>query len=884
MAAPTTSPRDWEVEPSDVLLSDGTIAVVRSLRPDDRDAVLELHESVSEDTLRLRFFTASRHAGRTYVARLFDPEHTDQFALVALVRGRLAGLATAEILSPDRAEVAFLVSDQDRGRGLGSLLLEHLAALGRAHGLTRFEADVLAENQGMLRVFRGAGFAVSRHTEHGEVSVELRTDVSAAALDASDRREWRSEAHSLRPLLSPDSVAVVGVRRRAGGIGRAVLDAVVSGGYDGRLHVVHPAAAGEGHEIAGLPAYPSVAAIPDGVDLAIVVVPPQDVRGVVADACTAGVGAALVISPGITGEGEPFGRELVELARAHSVRLVGPNSQGVLSLGAGRTLNASFARTLPDAGGLAVATQSGGVGFTVLDLARGHGVGVHSFVSLGAKLDVSSNDLLAAWGEDERVTVAALYLESFGNALKFARTARRFAERKPLLAVVGGRTASGSVGVQALFAQAGVIPCRGGADIAETAAVLTQQPLPEGFRLAVVSNAGGMGLLVVGMAEGEGLSVPTLSGGLQSSLRRHESVVATGNPVDVGATVGPESLHAVLGALLSSGEVDAAVVALVPTSLADPEALRLATASAALEAGKPVVVVASDASPDRPVRGLTAFRTPLVAVAALGRVMRYAAWRRVAADDSVPFDAERSSTARRWSAERLAGEDGSAAWLSADAAEPLLAPYGIAQVGRSARGRRQAVAAANSIGWPVVVKVSAPDVLHKSDRGLVRVGLTSRAAVEAAVSGFAAELGVAVKDLHLSVQPVVDGVELAVSMVRDDTFGPVVRVAAAGGELLRDEVHLLAPVSTADAARALRTLRSWPLLDGVRGLPRVDVDALEQLVFAVGCLATDVPQVARLDLDPVFARPDGVDCVDLKLLLSPAEDVDAGFPRRLRPL
>ena len=253
--------------PSDVLLADGTIAVIRTLGDDDREAVLHLHENVSEDTLRLRFFTANRNAGRQYVARLFDPEHTDQFALVALVRGRLAGLATAEVLSEERAEVAFLVSDQDRGRGLGSLLLEHLAALGRAHGLNRFDADVLADNYGMLRVFRGAGFSVARRTEHGEVSVELRTDVSAAALDASDRREWRSEARSLRPLLAPESVAVVGVRRSAEGIGRAVLDSIVAGGYAGRLSVVHPAADGEGGTIAGVPAYPNVRAVPGPLDL-----------------------------------------------------------------------------------------------------------------------------------------------------------------------------------------------------------------------------------------------------------------------------------------------------------------------------------------------------------------------------------------------------------------------------------------------------------------------------------------------------------------------------------------------------------------------------------------------------------------------------------------
>ena len=875
-------PREWTVPPSDVLLADGSIAVIRTLRPEDRQSLLDLHAGVSEDTLRLRFFTASRDAARRYVEHLFDETNVDSAAMVAVVRGRVAGLATAEVADRERAEVAFLVSDEDHGRGLGILLLEHLAALGRAHGLTRFEAEVLGHNYGMLRVFRGAGFAVSRRTADGEVSVELRTDVSAAALDAADRREWRSEARSLRPLLAPASVAVVGVRRHGGGLGRAVLDAIRSGGYAGRLSVVHP----EADAVAGVPAYASVSAVPGPVELVVVVVPADQVPDVMSDACAAGVGAAVVVSSGLTGGGQTAaGRDLLALCRAHSVRLVGPNSQGVIALGPDGALNASFARTLPGPGGLAVATQSGGVGFTVLDLARGQGVGVHSFASLGAKLDVSSNDLLAAWGEDVTVTVAALYLESFGNALKFARTARRFAERKPLLAVVAGRSVGGSVGVSALFAQAGVIPCRGGADIAETAAVLTQQPLPGGFRIGVVSNAGGMGVITAGMAAGEGLSVPLLSTGLQDRLRELLPLVGAANPVDLGAEVSPASVQAAVRLVLESGEVDAAVVTLVPTTLSDPGALRRASASAALDTGLPVVVVASDADPADPVPGLTVFRTPLVAVLALTRAMRYAAWRRVSADDAPPADPARTAAARAWVASRQAGRGGPPERLPAAAAAELLTPYGVALVGLPARGGTAAGDAAEAIGWPVVVKVSDPDVPAKSDRGLVRVGLGSAAAVVAAVEDFAAELDVPPDEVEVRVQPVVTGVELAISVVRDETYGPLVRVAAGGvaGDLLRDEVHLLAPVAPSDAARALRSLRTWPLLDGVHGHERVDVDALEALVVAAGQLATDVPQLAHLDLDPVVARPDGVHCVDVKVLLEPAEVPDAGVPRRLRP-
>ena len=299
-AAPTLAPRDWSAEPADVLLADGTVAVIRSLREDDRDAVLGLHESVSVDTLRLRFFSPSREAGRLYVDHLFAPDNTASAALVALVRGRVAGLATAELLSPGTAEVAFLVADEDRGRGLGSLLLEHLAALGRRHGVSRFEAEVLGDNYGMLRVFRAAGFGATRRTVAGEVEVELRTDASREAVEAADQREWRAAARSLRPLLHPASVAVVGVRRSAGGFGHGVLDAIRSSAYAGAVHVVHP----EADVIDGLPTVRSLADLDGPVDLVVVAVPADGVADVLRDAAASGAGAAVVISSGFSGNGQ----------------------------------------------------------------------------------------------------------------------------------------------------------------------------------------------------------------------------------------------------------------------------------------------------------------------------------------------------------------------------------------------------------------------------------------------------------------------------------------------------------------------------------------------------------------------------------------------------
>ncbi len=872
-----TQPLPWPSAASDVLLADGTIAVIRSLVPSDREGVLALHEGVSEDTLRLRFFTPSPAAGRAYVARLFDKSNNASVALVAVLRGRIAALATAELLSHERAEVAFLVSDEDRGRGLGSLLLEHLAALCREHGVTRFEAEVLADNYGMLGVFQAAGFAVTRRSQYGEVSVELRTEVSSAALDAADRREWRSEAHSLRPLLYPESVAVVGA-----GLGTGVLEAIRTGGFSGRLYVVQP----ESDSVAGLPAYRSLAAIGEPIDLVVVVVPVGQVISVMADATAAGVRAAIIVSSGLTGPdglGVAAQQDLLRTARAHSVRVVGPDSQGVLSQGPEMRLNATFARALPGPGGLAIASQSGGVGLTLLDLARDLGVGVHSFVSLGTKLDVSSNDLLAAWMDDDQVAAAALHLESFGNALKFARTARRFAERKPLLGVLGGRSTGSAIGVDALFAQAGVIPCRSATEVAETAALLLGQPMPAGYRVGVVTNAGGMGTLAADLADAEGLSVPKLSDEGSAAVQRAvPGAVRTDNPVDLGADLSPAALEAGVRALLSLTELDALVVVLVPTSLADPSGLFDALSRTRAQSDRPVLLVASNAAEHGRPEGVTVYRTAEAAVGALARTMRYAAWRRVPAEDPPAAVGVRAAFARAWAIERLAARGGMAEWLPASASAELLGSYGVEHVGVEARDADEACRAAAAIGFPVVVKVADPTVVHKTDRGLVRAGLLTPADVVAAVDAFRAELGSDSVDVR--VQPVLAGVEVACGVVRDSVFGPLVRIAAGGvaTEVLKDEVYLVPPVTSADVGRAMRGLRLWPLLEGYRGSEGVDVEALESILVGVGQLVVDVPEVSDLDLNPLLVAPDGVHCVDVKVRLQARDALDAGIPRRLR--
>ena len=523
--------------------------------------------------------------------------------------------------------------------------------------------------------------------------------------------------------------------------------------------------------------------------------------------------------------------------------------------------------------------------FTLLDLARDLGVGVHSFVSLGAKLDVSSNDLLAAWMDDAQVAAAALHLESFGNALKFARTARRFAERKPLLGVVGGRSTGSAVGVDALFAQAGVIPCRSATEVAETAALLLGQPLPDGYRVGVVTNAGGMGMLVADLADAEGLSVPELSSEVQTTVQRG------------GARRGPHPQPGrprrrpvprrprgrCTGAARRYPSSTRSWSSWSPPAWPTPPGCSMPSSRAGAQSDRPVLLVASNAAEHaQPRRGRPSTEP---------RRRRWGRWRARCGTPRGGGSRPRNRP-RRWASGppspargpssgslRVAG---GAEWLPAAASAELLGAVRHRAGRRPGQDAEEAGRAAAAIGFPVAVKVADPTILHKTDRGLVRVGLQTPAEVAAAVDAFRAELGSDSVDVR--VQPVLAGVEVACGVVRDAVFGPLVRVAAGGvaTEIWKDEVYLLPPVASADAGAG--PARAAPVA-AARRLPRQRRRrrrGAEAVLVGVGQLAVDVPQVSDLDLNPLLVTPDGVHCVDVKVRLQASDALDAGIPRRLR--
>jgi acyl-CoA synthetase (NDP forming)/GNAT superfamily N-acetyltransferase len=663
----------------DALAADGAVVSLRPVRAGDRPALEALFAGASPENLRMRFFSLpSRAAVAAEIDRLCRPADDRHLTMVATENGAVVGVAACERLgdTDHRAEFSAFVADGRHGRGIGTLLLEHLAARARRHGVTQLIGEILPDNAMMLRVARGLQARTSSRPGDGVVDAGVVTDAGYDdAQIAADARERTAERASLRALLTPSAVAVVGAGHTRGGVGHETLRALREYGFPGPVYAVNRS----GRPIDGVAAYRRVRDLPGPVDLLVVAVPAEDVPGVLADGAAHGVRGAIVLSSGF-GAG-PDGRRrraaLARFARGHGMRLVGPNSLGIVNTDPRVRLHAGFAPHTPAAGGLAVASQSGAVGIALLDHARRAGCGVSSFVSLGDKADVSGNDLIAYWYEDPATRAVALYLESFGNPRRFARTVRALARRKPVLAVTCGRAPRT---VDALFTQAGVVRTDTVGELLDAARMLTGQPLPAGPRLAVLGNAGGIGVLAADAAETHGLTVPAFGDALRADLRRiAPGAVATGNPVDLGADACPAVVAAAAEAVAASGEADALLLGVVGTRANVPAGILAALGPvvdryAALPVAA-VVVGSTDDAPALGTRRAPVYDLPERAATALGHAARYAAWRREPLGRRPDLPGVDQAGARARVDAALAGGGGP---QPAEVTAALLSAYGIA--------------------------------------------------------------------------------------------------------------------------------------------------------------------------------------------------------------
>jgi acetyl coenzyme A synthetase (ADP forming)-like protein len=883
----TTSPPpislDWS---ADAALIDGAAISIRPLRPEDEAALRAFFGSLSAESLRLRYFSARREMTDAEMARLTSSDAASHVHLGAFHAGQVEGVGDFIVSAPGEAEVAFVVGDQFQGRGVGSLLLEYLAELGRAAGITRFRAETYADNLRMLDVFRHAGFIERVGTpEQGVVGVSLDISDTRGVRAASGERDRLASVAALRGVLEPKSVAVIGAGRTPGGIGHAILHNLIQGPFNGRVYPVNKNA----DNVSGVPAWATVADIPGKVDLAVIAVPVGAVLGAVRECGEAGVGSLVIISSGYgeTGaEGAAKERELLDVARSYGMRVVGPNCMGVINTDPNIRLNTTFAPSQPPAGNMAFFTQSGALGVAVIDEASRLGIGLSGFVSAGNKIDISGNDLLQYWEQDDRTDVILLYLESFGNPQRFAEIARRVSRRKPIIAVKGGRSSAGAraaashtaalaspdVSVDALFRQSGVIRVASLEQLFDVARVVATAPLPAGNRVGIVGNAGGAGILTADACEAAGLVVPVLAPETTEKLRATlNAAAAIGNPIDMTAMGGPEEYAAALRAVLADPSVDSIITIFTPLHT-DAVGIAEAIRTVAHEATKPVLAAVFGEAQEtlRAGQDMPVFTFPEAAAYALGMVTDYAAWRRrdpgtVMMPADIDLAAAHDIVRRALTASPKGCQLG-----PLDAAALMKAVAVPVAVTTRADTADEAVAIAESMGYPVVLKAASPDLVHKTERGGVLTDLASEKALRTAFDTMRARLGDEMGGAI--VQPMLGvGVETIVGVVRDRHFGPLL-VFGSGGTavgLTGDQAFRAVPLTDRDVAELIHEPRGSALLFGYRGSVPCDTEALAGIIQRISALVSALPEIAEMDLNPVIVSPKGAVAVDVKVRLEP---------------
>jgi acyl-CoA synthetase (NDP forming)/RimJ/RimL family protein N-acetyltransferase len=869
---PPGYPTMWE---ADVVLRDGSVAHVRPIKPSDGPLIEDFHSKQSDESIYLRFFAPLRRLSPKDLHRFTHVDYVDRVALVATVRGDIVGVGRYDRVSPTSAEVAFNISDHFQGRGIGSMMLEHLAAIAEEAGITRFVAEVLPQNRKMLAVFSEAGYQVTRRFEDGIVSVSFDIAETEASVAVRTAREHRAEAKSMSSVLAPGGIAVIGASTNPDAIGHVVLRNLVQSGFTGSLTAVNAKA----REILGVPSVARVGDVPHEVDLAIVAVPARNMLSVVEQCADKGVRSLLVISSGFAESGPEGARlqaEVVRTAHASGMRVLGPNSFGVVNLDPGVRLNASIAPRLPGSGGLGLFAQSGALGIAVLDSAARRGLGVSVFASAGNRADVSGNDFMHYWIDDERTRAVGLYLESMGNPRKFSRIARQLAARKPVVVTASGFTAYGlppghqvresrlgqSV-LDALFGQAGVIRTENTHQMFDIAQLVCGQPLPAGPRVAVVSNSDALSSLTAQAVQAWDLQI-------------------THGPVSIGGEASPEEFRVALDRAAGDPDVDSVVACFIPPLLTEDEAVAVAVRSAARAHGKPVLGSlmgmrrgADDLQyiDDEGIgRVVPVYSMPEDAVRALAQATRYAEWRSAERGELVAPVGIAKRTVQELIDDVLAtspeGRD-----LTRDEAATLLGAYGV-PVWRTVpvNSVDDAVRIAAELGYPVVLKSTTERLRHQISIMSIRVDLGTEQEVRTAYESLDEQLLPQEKGSIVMQRMASTGVACVIRSTEDPLFGPVISFSIAGPptELLDDVAHRIPPMTDVDVRELIGSIKAAPLLRGYRGAQPVHAAALEDLVARVSVLSEDHPEIASLVLNPVQAHPGGADVLGAEVRLAPA--------------
>jgi acetyl coenzyme A synthetase (ADP forming)-like protein len=805
-----------------IVLKDGSTLHVRPVRADDGGAIRAFLDALSPESIVFRFFGVPNLSW--VINWSLDVDYTDRFALVAETGTPPEIVAHAAYIrcTPDQAEVAFMVADAFQGHGIATTLLSHLAEVAAHNEISTFIAEVMPANHRMIEMFRASGFPVEVRSSADSIEIELPTSLTPDALARFDERERAAAVAAVRSFLEPRSVAVVGAGRRRGTISGEVLHNIVNAGFNGPVYAVNPAT----DTVQTLPSYARVSEIPGEVDLAVVVVPAQQVVAVARDCARAGVRALLVITSGFAEAGEQGARrqqELLDVCRRAGTRIIGPNCLGVINTDPAVSLNATFVTRPALPGSVGFMSQSGGLGVAIIEAASRLGLGLSSFVAVGNKADLSGNDMLSYWEQDPSTSVALLYLESFGNPRKFARLAPRFARRKPLLAVKSGRSAAGvrateshtgtllaesDVTVDALFEQAGVIRTDTLHELFAVAQLLTTQPIPRGDRVAIITNAGGPGAMCADACQADGVEVQVLPADVQQRLRGFLPAGASvSNPIDMLSLSTPDDYGHSVQALIDSDACDAILTIFVP-SLSTTAVEVAAAIRKVAEAQPPVAIAAvfmTEQAPPEELRSadtrVPGYEFPEDAARAVALAAKHGRWRTRPEFSRRCLEGIKLERAAALISAQLADSPG---WMTTDRVGELFACYGL----------------------PAVIGRSRSTV----------------------------------------------GVEMLVGVANDSNFGPVVACGAGGptGELVRDLAVRLTPLSDLDAHEMVRSLRTFPLLDGYRGAEPCDVDSLEDVLLRVSAIVEAHREIVELDCNPLFVSPHGTTVVEARVRIEAA--------------
>ena len=871
-------------EERDVVLKSGSTLRLRPIRPTDVQELLAFYKRLSPDSLYFRFFSVTSVDAQR-ADSFCHVDYDSLFALVGEAAGRIAAVAHyfRDPRHPERAEVAFTVEDALQGQGVGTRLLERLAEIALEHGITVFEAEVLGHNRRMIDVFRNCGFdTTQRRIDNGVEKIVLAiTPTPDYERRAAERSELAASA-SMKLLFEPRVVAVIGASRERGKIGAEVLHNLVSNGFTGKVVPINPNA----KEILGIPCFPRLANYAGEVDLAVICIPAEMVSAAVDDCVAKGVKAIIVITAGFSETGDQGRRReaaLVEKIRAVGIRMVGPNCMGLVNTDPNIRLDATFGPIYPPAGRVALSSQSGALGLALLDYATKLNLGISTFVSVGNKADVSGNDLIQYWSEDPRTDVILLYLESFGNPVRFSKIARRVTRKKPIVAVKSGRSRAGSRAasshtgalaeadpvVDALFRQAGVIRTGTLEELFDVATLLSHQPVPRGRRVGILTNAGGPGILAADACEAQGLELPPLSLPTATKLKAFLPAAASvGNPVDMLASASPEHYRKALTILLAEEELDSVLVIFIPPIATNADEVASAIVEGSRGARKTVLATFMSAKGTPPVlAAIPCYPFPESAAIALARVAAYGQWRQEP-PDQVPTLAGLEIDRARAVIDRALGRGGG--WLAPLDTEELLTAFGIPVAPtRVAPDEEGAVKASRELGTPVAIKAVGPTILHKTEVGGIRLDLADEDDVRAACRDLKTRLGNALTAFLVQAM-VPGGVEVIVGVTQDSTFGPLILYGSGGTlvELLADVAFRLHPLTGKDVAAMLDEVKGTALLRGYRGAPHADEGALKDLLLRVSALVEHCPEVREMDLNPVKVLEKGARVVDARVRIA----------------